>query len=71
MLPTLDELRDTRGKELFWVGGDEASSWTFVLAARSRGWVVSDPKPNGMGRMFVAVWSQGEDDANADGRFRR
>lgn len=42
--------------------GDDGTAWTFVLTARSRGWDVSEPLPNGCGACHVAVWSRGPED---------
>lgn len=41
----------------------EVGAWAMILAARSRGWIVSDPEPNGMGYYHVTVWAKGPDDA--------
>lgn len=70
-LPTLYELRK-RYPDSFSVaaGKSEASGWAFVLGARSRGWIVSEPNSNGFGYWFVTVWEKGPEDAGAEGRFR-
>lgn len=50
-----------------------AEAWSFVLAARSRGWIVSDPEHNGMpgDTHHVTIWQKGTLDREAEGRYRR
>lgn len=46
------------------VGGkfDIGTALLFVMVARSRGWVVTEPRDNGFGYHHVGVLSRGEDD---------
>lgn len=46
------------------VGGkdDYGTALLFVMTARQRGWVVTEPRDNGFGFHFVGVLSRGEDD---------
>lgn len=47
-------------------GEGPLSAWAFVLTARARGWVVSDPANNGFGSWYATVWDKGPEDGALD-----
>lgn len=56
----------------YYVSSDSsAGAWSFVMAARGRGWIVSDPMPNGYKDVnHVTVWKVGDFDTNREGQYR-